>query len=200
MCPSSQPQFFENPNIPVLSSMQQDFCEKDITTDELLKTLKSFKKNKSPGLDGLSAEFFLKFWSKFKDKLISVYNESFSLGLLPEGMRIGVATLLEKKGKDQLDIAIWRPITLLNVDYKLLTKLLGERLKTVLPSLIHPNQNGFVPGGNIFFTSQTIRDLLFHCKKENIDLILLALDYTKAFDSVDFEYIFKTFKTFNFWP
>ena len=69
MCPSSQPQFFENPNIPVLSSMQQDFCEKDITTDELLKTLKSFKKNKSPGLDGLSAEFFLKFWSKFKDKL-----------------------------------------------------------------------------------------------------------------------------------
>ena len=129
-----------------------------------------------------------------------MYNESFSLGLLPECMRIGVVTLLEKKGKDRLDIANWRPITLLNVDYKLLTKCLGERLKTVLPSLIHPNQNGFVPGGSIFFTSQTIRDLLFHCKKENIDLILLALDYTKAFDSVDFEYIFKTFETFNFGP
>ena len=150
--PASQPQFFQNPNIPLLNSIQKDFCDKDLTTNELLKTLQSFKKNKSPGLDGLSAEFFLKFWHKLKDKLIAVYKESFSKGLLPECMRVGVVTLLEKKGKDRIDIANWRPITLLNTDYKLLTKLLGERLKIVLSSLIHPNQNGFVPGGSIFFS------------------------------------------------
>ena len=101
-------------------------------------------------------------------------------------------------GKDRLDIANWRPITLLNADYKLLTKTLGQRLKAVLPSIIHKDQNGFVPGGSIFFSSHTLRDILFYCKKENLDLILLALDYTKAFDSVNFQFIYKTFKHFGF--
>ena len=104
----------------------------------------------------------------------------------------------EKKGKDRIDLANWRPITLLGVDYKLLTKSLAERLKAVLPNLIHPDQNGFVPGGNIFFSTHTIRDILFYCNKEKVDLIMLALDYTKAFDSVEFGFIHKTFEAFNF--
>jgi hypothetical protein len=84
------------------------------------------------------------------------------------------------------------------IDYKLLTKTLGQRLKTVLPTIIHKDQNRFVPGGSIFFSSHTARDILFYCKKENLDLILLALDYTKAFDSVNFEFVHKTFDLFNF--
>ena len=73
--------------------------------------------------------------------------------------------LFEKKGKDRHDVANSRPITLLGVDYKLLTKKLGERLKGVLPNLIHKDQNGFVPGGNIFFSAHTIRDILFYCSE-----------------------------------
>ena len=120
------------------------------------------------------------------------------MGILPESLRTGVITLLEKKGKDRIDVANWRPITLLNIDYKLLTKTLGQRLKAVFPGLIHKDQNGFVPGGSIFYSSHTIRDILFYCKKENVDLILLALDYSKAFDSVDFQFIHRTFQLFNF--
>ena len=196
--PSAHPDFFTNASIPKLTESQKQFCDTDLTEEELLKTLKSFSKNKSPGLDGITAEFYLKFWDKLKSKLLAVYESSFELGILPECMRMGIVTLLEKKGKDRLDIANWRPITLLNIDYKLLTKTLGQRLKTVLPSLIKKDQNGFIPGGNIFFSAHTVRDILFYCKKENIDLILLALDYTKAFDSVNFDFIHKTFETFNF--
>ena len=87
-----------------------------------------------------------------------------------------------------MDITNWRPITLLGIDYKLLTKTLGERLKLVLPGLVHKDQNGFVPGGNIFFSSHTIRDILFYCKKENLDLILFAIDYSKAFDTLNFKF------------
>ena len=155
----------------------------------MLKTLKSFSINKSPGLDRLTAEFYLAFWDNLKCKLLSMYEEAFLSKLLPESLRTGVIVLLEKKGKDRLKIANWRPITLLNIDYKLLTKTLGVRLKKVLPFLVHKDQNGFVPGGNIFFSSHTLRDMLFYCKKENIALILLALDYTKAFDSVNFKFI-----------
>ena len=196
--PQSCPEFFSNDDIPKLNNKLKESCEIELTEGELHETLKSFSKNKSPGLDGLSAEFYLKFWGDIKTKLIQVYKDSFQNGILPECMKVGVITLLEKKGKDRLDIANWRPITLLNVDYKLLTKTLGHRLKAVLPHIIHKDQNGFVPGGNISYSAHTVRDILFYCKKENIDLILLALDYTKAFDSLDFEFIFKTFSTFNF--
>ena len=121
--------------------------------------MKSFRKNKSPGLDGLTAEFYVTFWDQLKHTLLLVYENSISSEMLPKSLRVGVITLLEKKGKDILDIANWRPITLLNTDYKLLTKTLGQRLKTVLPSLINKDQNGFIPGGSIFFSSHTVRDI-----------------------------------------
>ena len=89
-------------------------------------------------------------------------------------------------------------MTLLGIDYKLLTKTLGKRLKIVIPGLVHKDQNWFIPGGNIFFSSHTIRDILFYCKKESLDLILFAIDYSKAFDSVNFQLILKTFELFNF--
>ena len=196
--PDAHPDFFTNVTTPKLTETEKQFCDTDLTEEELFKTLKTFSKNKSPGLDGITAEFYISFWDSLKDKLFQVYKDSFLLGILPESMRTGVVTLLEKKGKDRLELANWRPITLLNIDYKLLTKTLGHRLKSVLPSLIHTDQNGFVPGGNIFFSAHTIRDILFYCKKEKLDLIMLALDYTKAFDSINFEFIHKTFELFNF--
>ena len=196
--PSNFPFFYENEGIPKLTEQQKQSCENDLTESELLKTLKSFNKNKSPGLDGITAEFYLCFWDAIKVKILQVYQDSFQTGILPESLRTGVIVLLEKKGKDRMEIANWRPITLLGVDYKLLTKTLGERLKKVLPNLIHTDQNGFVPGGNIFFSTHTIRDMLFYCSKEKIDLIMLALDYTKAFDSVNFDFIHKAFELYNF--
>ena len=190
--------FFNNGLAPKLSEKERTLCDTPVTEIELLQCLKTFRKNKSPGLDGSSAEFHLTFWDQLKTRLLDVYEEAFTSELLPESMRVGLVTLLEKKGKDRLELSNWRPITLLNVDYKLLTKTLGQRLKKVLPSLVGKEQNGFIPGGNIFFSAHTVRDILFYCKKENIDLILLALDYSKAFDSLDFEFIHQTFKHFGF--
>ena len=105
-------------------------------------------------------------------------------------------TFNEKHACDKDLTSNWRPITLLNLDYKLLTKSLGNRFKKVLPSLIEKDHNGFVPGGSIFLSAHTVRNILCYCKKENVDLILLALDYTKAFDSLDFEFIKETFQVF----
>ena len=63
-------------------------------------------------------------------------------------------------------IANWRPITLLGIDYKLRTKTLGGRLKLLLPGLIYTDQNGFVPGGNIFFSAYAISILCSIVKKK----------------------------------
>ena len=77
----SQPLFFRHENIPKLTPDQQSFCEKELSEEELYETLKSFKRNKCPGLDGLSAELYLTFWDSLKGKLMSVYSRSFELGI-----------------------------------------------------------------------------------------------------------------------
>ena len=124
-------EFFTNVTTPKLSEEEKEFCETELTIKELFKNLKCFQKNKSPGLDGLTAEFYISFWGELKSKLFNVYQDSFNKGILPECMWLGVVTLLEKKGKDRMELANWRPITLLNVDYKILTKTFSQRLKTV---------------------------------------------------------------------
>ena len=190
--------FFESPHIPKVNQHKAQECDKILTLTELHQSLKKFNKNKAPGIDGLSAELYLTFWNQLGPLLLDVFNETYELGILPQNMRVGVITLLEKKGKDRLKIDNWRPITLLGVDYKILTKCLGERLKKILPDLVHPDQNGFVPGRNIFYSTHTIRDLLFYCEKENIDMIRFCVDYTKAFDSLEFSFIKKALDLYDF--
>ena len=115
--PNTFPFFYQNPTIPKESEDQKLLCDAELTIEELFKTLKAFQKNKSPGLDGITAEFYITFWSEIKSKLFSLYNEAFVTGILPACLRTGLITLLEKKGKDRLDIANWRPITVLCIDY-----------------------------------------------------------------------------------
>ena len=85
-------------NTPKLNEKQKQFCDLDLTEKEVFDTLKTFSKNKSPGLDGITAEFYLQFWDHIKLKLLKVYADSFVLGILPESLRTGVITLLEIKG------------------------------------------------------------------------------------------------------
>jgi hypothetical protein len=78
----------------------------------------------------------------------------------------GVLTLLHKGGERE-DIQNWRPLTLLNCDYKIISKLLAERLKNVLTKLIHPDQKGFVKGRNINEANRMIQDIIQYVDEEN---------------------------------
>ena len=80
-----------------LSDEQKTFLDNDLTMDELLKSLKDMKTNKSPGCDGLGPEFYLAFWSSLQEKLIDVYKYSLSMGELTESQRRAVISLLHKK-------------------------------------------------------------------------------------------------------
>ena len=190
--------FFENVNIPKLDEQSKNKCDEEITLELLEETLKTFKNNKSPGEDGLTKEFYVCFWTEIKDKFFAACIESKQDEKLSFSQTVGVITLLEKKGKSRLEVGNWRPITLLNFDYKLISKTIANKIKSVLGKLINKDQNGFVPDGNIFFSLRTITDILFHCKKENIELFLIAIDYTRAFDCLEHSFLFKTLETFNF--
>jgi mannosylglycoprotein endo-beta-mannosidase len=189
---------FNNENIPKLSEEAKQTCEGAVRESELLKTLKTFPKGKTPGNDGLPTEFYLKFWQLISESLISMVQEVYEMGEMTVSQRQSVITLLEKGGKDKLDLGNWRPISLINVDAKLISKCISLRLKRVLPDIIHENQVGFVAGRNIDEGILLLKNIMEHTRSENLPGLLLAIDFKKAFDSVNWEYMRKALTVFNF--
>ena len=173
-------------------------CEGDFTVEECLGSLKFFKNNKSPGCDGLSIEFYRKFWEKIGPKLVNTLNYSKEKGQLSLSQRRGIITLLHKKGKPEEFVKNWRPISLLNLDYKIMTKVLAKRLQKVIDNLIHPNQSGFVKDRFIGEGIRFVQDLIEYMDIKNDNGLLLQLDFEKAFDSVEWPFLFKVLKRFNF--
>ena len=97
----------------------------------------------------------------------------------------GIISLIPKKDKDRSKLGNWRPITLLNIDYKLLAKVLSNRLKLLLPSLIDPDQTGYVPDRYIGENILLLSDILWTAKSKQEPGLLLLLDFKKAFDSIE---------------
>ena len=112
--------------------------------------------------------------------------------------RRGVITLIPKEDSDLSTLANWRPITLLNLDYKIASKIIARRLEKVLALLINPDQTGFIKGRYIGQNIRLINDILEQTKLQNIPGILLQLDFRKAFDTIEWEFIQRTIALFNF--
>ena len=91
--------FLNSENVPKLSAEQQNTCEGLITADECLAILKTFAKNKTPGSDGLTAEFYLCFWGEVASPLIDCYNDAYQTGEMSITQRRGVISLIPKKKK-----------------------------------------------------------------------------------------------------
>ena len=109
-------------NVAKLDDNDKEKCEGVITASECEQILKTFPSNKSPGNDGISSEFYRFFWNEIKIPLINSFNYSYHFGELSASQKQSVITLIHKKDKDRLNLDNWRPISLLNVDYKIITK------------------------------------------------------------------------------
>lgn len=184
--------------LPRLDEVESKQCEGAITNEECERVLHLFKSNKSPGNDGIPIEFYREFWKDISKIIIDSYNYSYEKRLLSTSQRQAVISLINKPGKDRLHIENWRPISLLNVDYKIMSKCLSERIKKVITKLVHHSQFGFVKGRNINDALRTILDIVDETNINNRQGLLLALDFQKAFDSISWDYLFQLFKVYNF--
>ena len=129
--------FLKDLNIPKLSEEQKMSCEGEITPEECALILDSFENNKTPGNDGIPIEFYKKFWPLLCEPFIRCANECFEKGEMSCSQKQAVITLIEKKGKDRSFLENWRPISLVNVDAKIMAKAMAARIQNVLPSIIH---------------------------------------------------------------
>ena len=176
-------------DLPLVDGAQKTNCDRAISENECLTALRSFSKNKSPGLDGLTPEFYLCFWDEIKSMFIRALNFSWKEGVLTNSQRQGIITVLPKPNKDHLKITNYRPITLLNVDYKIISKVINTRMQKTLSRLIHPDQNGFQKNRNISNNIRLTFDVIDYVNYRNIPGAILSLDIQKAFDSIDWLFV-----------
>ena len=171
-----------------------------MTRAECLKALKEMDSNKTPGSDGLPAEFYKIFWNDIADFLLGSINYAYKTGQLSVSQKRGIVKLIPKKDAEPYYVKNWRPISLLNCDYKLATKAVANRLKQVLPKLIDNDQTGFLKGRFIGENIRLIDSVINFTAAKNIPGLLVFLDFEKAFDTVEWPFIQKTFQHFNFGP
>lgn len=174
--------------------------EGEITYSELLSALKKMKNCKSPGNDGFTSEFFKFFWSDIGVFILRSLNYAYKSGSLSVTQKQGIITCIPKPNKSRHLLKNWRPISLLNVIYKLASSVIANRIKTVLDSIVHEDQKGFISGRFIGENIRLIYDILFETKQHNIPGLLLSIDFQQAFDSVSWKFISKTLDYFNFGP
>ena len=151
---------------------------------------------KSPGNDGLTIEFYKFFWLDIKDLFYDSDCYSRRVGELSTSQKQAIIKLLEKRDKDKRFIENWRPISLLNVDTKIISKSLASRFLPVLPTIISPDQTAYVKG--IGKSIRLISDILESSKILNVPGFMLTVDLQKAFDSIDHEFLLACLEKFGF--
>ena len=185
--------FLHKPEIPKLTTEKGKLSVK-----ECFDCLQSFENNKSPGNDGLTAEFYKTFWNSVGGLLVDSLNCTYDRGELSNSQKQAIIKLIEKKEKDKRKICNWRPISLINVDVKIGSKAIATRLQRVLPDIIHHNQNAYVKGRTILDAVRTIDDIFEYTKTEKINGVLVAIDFKNAFDSINHKFMYNALTTFNF--
>ena len=179
-----------------LSPTQTQSLDSPITLPELTKAVHQLPRDKTPGRDGLPIEFYHTFWEHIRLPYLAYINEAYIHGF-KESRNKGLIKIIYKDKGDPKDLQNYRPISLLNCDLKILTKTLANRLKIVLPTIIHKTQTA-IDGRKIDYTIHMLRDLIQLAENENLAAGFIFLDQEKAFDRVDHDFLFAVMKKYKF--
>lgn len=191
--------FLEEAGLPKLSDDTKEL-ERLITVEEVGLTLRSSPPGKSPGPDSFNSSFYKKCKDSLLPRLCKVWNGLGKQGEMCREALTASVTLIPKEGKDCTLCSSFRPIALLNADTKLYAKVLALRLKGLMSNLVHPNQVGFIPGRE--GRDNGVRSLLIieAIRAKGSPGLLLSIDAEKAFDRVDWGFMFKTLAVLGIGP
>jgi len=182
---------------PSLSEHDKTVCDEEITEHELLNAVKKLKNGKSPGIDGIVPEFYKEYWDEIKHLFICMVKEVFVKGELPPSLKKAVVTLVHKKGSKDV-LSNYRPICLNNYDYKIIAFVLSVRIQQVVTKVIHTDQSGYIKGRFIGQNAKLVHDVFDFCESNNVKGAIINLDFEKAYDRLEWNFLFKVLEKFNF--
>ncbi|KAF5472052.1 hypothetical protein F2P56_008799 [Juglans regia] len=193
----------------VLSSVQQhvlDSMDDDLTrhfTDiEIRSAVFQMQAQKAPGLNGMLPLFFQKYWHVVGGKVLGTVLQVLNTGIMSTDLNLTHIVLILKK-RQLVFFKDYRPISLCNVVYKIIAKVLANRLKLVLPSVISPSQCAFIPGRLItdnVLVAYEIVDAIRRRKRDKTCCMSIKLDMSKAYDRVEWVFLEKILSKMQFAP
>ena len=181
-----------------LSDIQRESIEGLISFKEAADALRNMKDNKSPGNSGFTTEFYKFFFQNIGHFLVRSINYGFSINQLSISQRQGIITCLPKEGKNLQQLNNWRPISLLNVAYKIASTCISNRIKGTLEHLISEQQTGFQSGKFIGSNLNLMYNILSYTESEQIPGMLVLVDFYKAFDTIAWSFIEQVLDFLNF--
>uniref|UniRef100_A0A3B3HAI8 Reverse transcriptase domain-containing protein n=1 Tax=Oryzias latipes TaxID=8090 RepID=A0A3B3HAI8_ORYLA len=190
--------FLNSIDLPRPTEEQITALESPFTKEELHKALTNMPSKKAPGPDGFPAEFYKEFWQILAPIFLRMTIEIKDNNYLPPNMNSANIILLLKPGKDPTSPSSYRPISLINADLKIICKALAGRLEKVVPSLIHPDQTGFINGRHSSTNMRRLINLIDYTTINNREATILSLDAEKAFDRVNWKFLIATLNKFGF--
>lgn len=190
--------FFEELDLPAIGKNQNDLLTSPITRAEIEKAVNKLKTNKSPRSDSLPSEWYKTFSEQLIPLLELSFNFTLEYGETPLSWKEAIISVIPKKNNSET-CSDYRPISLLNVDYRLYTSIISKRYEHFSSDIIDKDQTGFVKGRQTHDDIRRTLHIINHIQNKNITAALIRLDAEKAFDSVNWTFLYQVLRKFGFY-
>jgi hypothetical protein len=184
-------------DIPQVSSEENDLLTAEYSEEEVRKALFQMEHNKASGPDGFPAEFYQTFWETIKGDLLDLFGYLHAGQLELFRLNFGEIILLPKVNEAE-KIQQYGPICLLNVSFKIFTKVATIRLNTVADVVVRPSQTAFMQGRNILDGAVTLHETVHELHSKKLNGVILKLDFEKVYDKVKWSFLQQTLRMKGF--
>ncbi|GJU41066.1 putative RNA-directed DNA polymerase, eukaryota, reverse transcriptase zinc-binding domain protein [Tanacetum coccineum] len=167
---------------------QCKFLECDVTNEEIRKAVWDCGVDRAPGPDGFTFKFFKTYWEVIQSDVVKFVREFFQSARFPKGCNSSFIALIPKVG-DAKFVSDFRPISLIGCQYKIIGKILANRLSMVVGTCVSPVQSAFIKGRNILDGPLILNECMAWYRKKKKDLMVFKVDFEKAFDSLRWDYL-----------
>ena len=191
-------EYIEQQSMNTLTENQANKLEGLSNLSEISLTLKTMKSGKSPRLSGFLAEFFNVFWKQLGNFVLRSLNYVYMKGELSVIQKQGLKTYIPKDSKPKQFLKNWRLLTLLDTVYKIASGTIANRMKTTLDHIINKDQTGFMKSRSIVKNLRIIYDVIKFTEEQKKTGLIMLIDFTKAFDSLSWNFLHKCLKYLNF--
>ena len=185
--------FLERNNFPRLNQEEMENMNRPITSNEIETVIKNLPANKSPGPDGFTGEFYQTYRAELIPILLKLFQEIAEGEILPNLFYMATITLIPKPGKEITHKKKLQTISLMNIETKILNKILANRIQQRIKRIIHHDQVGFIPRMEGFFSIHKSISVIYHINQlKNKNHMSISIDAEKAFDKIKHPFMIKT--------